>query len=158
LRPTKPLYKTKRRRKWLPAALILTHSSPANENHSSIRSTKRFSPSASEHPLAAAIVAGAEECKVALSPAEAFESVTGKGVKARVDGVAVMLGNRKLLDDAGVNVDALAEPAESGRADGQTVMFVAVDGDAAGIIGVADPIKETTPERSANCIGKTIEW
>ena len=101
---------------------------------------------ASEHPLAAAIVAGAQERKVELSAVEAFESVTGKGVKARVDGALVLLGNRKLMDDAKVNVDALVEAAEAGRSDGQTVMFVAVDGKAAGLIGVADPIKETTPE------------
>jgi Cu+-exporting ATPase len=101
---------------------------------------------ASEHPLAAAIVAGAEERKVALSPVDAFESITGKGVRARVDGAVVLLGNRKLMDDAGVNVDALAGAAESGRADGHTVMFVAVNGNAAGLLGVADPIKETTPE------------
>ena len=101
---------------------------------------------ASEHPLAAAIVAGAEERKVALSPAEAFESITGKGVKARVEGALVLLGNRKLMDDAGIKMDALTAAAESGRADGQTVMFVAVDGVAAGLIGVADPVKETTPE------------
>ena len=101
---------------------------------------------ASEHPLAAAIVAGAQERKVELSPVEAFESVTGKGVKARVDGALVLLGNRKLMDDAKVNVDALVEAAESGRGDGQTVMFVAVDGKAAGLIGVADPVKQTTPE------------
>src|SRR5580704_6695309 len=73
---------------------------------------------ASEHPLASAIVKGAEERKVALSSAEAFESITGKGVKARVEGVVVLLGNRKLMDDAGVDVDTLAAAAESGRADG----------------------------------------
>jgi Cu+-exporting ATPase len=101
---------------------------------------------ASEHPLAAAIVAGAEARSIQLSSAEAFESVTGKGVKARVEGVVVLLGNRKLMEDAQVNVEPLAEAAESGRGDGQTVMFVAVDGKAAGLIGVADPIKETTPE------------
>jgi Cu+-exporting ATPase len=101
---------------------------------------------ASEHPLATAIVAGAEERKVALSPVEAFESITGKGVKARVEGALVLLGNRKLMDEAGIKIDALAAAAETGRADGQTVMFVAVDGVAAGLIGVADPIKETTPE------------
>jgi len=101
---------------------------------------------ASEHPLAAAIVTGAEERKLARSPAEDFESITGKGVKARVEGALVLLGNRKLMDDAGIKVDALAVLAESGRADGQTVMFVAVDGVAAGLIGVADPVKETTPE------------
>jgi Cu+-exporting ATPase len=101
---------------------------------------------ASEHPLAAAIVTGAEERKVALSPAEDFESITGKGVKARVEGALVLLGNRKLMDDAGIKVNSLGASAESGRDDGQTVMFVAVDGIAAGLIGVADPVKETTPE------------
>ena len=100
----------------------------------------------SEHPLAAAIVAGAEERKIQLSSIEAFESVTGKGVKARVDGKVVALGNRKLMDDAGVAVEPLSAAAEVLRADGQTVMFVAVDGKAAGLLGVADPIKETTLE------------
>jgi Cu+-exporting ATPase len=100
----------------------------------------------SEHPLAAAIVAGAEERKLQFSSAEAFESVTGKGVKARVDGKLVTLGNRKLMDDAGVAVEPLSAAAEALRADGQTVMFVAVDGKAAGLLGVADPIKETTLE------------
>ena len=101
---------------------------------------------ASEHPLAAAIVGGAEARNVQILSAEAFESVTGKGVKASIDGVMVLLGNRKLMEDAQVKVDPLIEAAESGRADGQTVMFVAVNGKAAGLIGVADPIKETTPE------------
>jgi Cu+-exporting ATPase len=101
---------------------------------------------ASEHPLAAAIVAGAEERGIQLSPAEGFESVTGKGVRARVDRAAVALGNRKLMEEANVSLGALADTAEDLRADGQTVMFVAVDGKPAGLVGVADPIKETTPE------------
>jgi Cu+-exporting ATPase len=101
---------------------------------------------ASEHPLAASIVAGAEERGVQLTSADAFESVTGQGVKARVDGALVALGNRKLMEGANVPVDALADAAEASRSDGQTVMFVAVDGKAAGLIGVADPIKQTTPE------------
>jgi P-type Cu+ transporter len=101
---------------------------------------------ASEHPLAAAIVAGAQARGVVLSSAEAFESVTGQGVKATVDGARVVLGNRKLMDDAKIAVEHLAEIAEAMRADGQTLMFVAVDGKAAGLIGVADPIKATTPE------------
>jgi len=100
----------------------------------------------SEHPLAAAIVTGAEERKIQLTSVEAFESVTGKGVKASVDGRLVALGNRKLMDDAGVAVEPLSAAAEALRADGQTVMFVAVDGKAAGLLGVADPIKETTLE------------
>jgi Cu+-exporting ATPase len=100
----------------------------------------------SEHPLAAAIVAGADKRGIKLSTAEVFESVTGKGVKARIDGKLVALGNRKLMDDAGVMVEPLSAAAEALRTDGQTVMFVAVDGKAAGLLGVADPIKETTPE------------
>ena len=101
---------------------------------------------ASEHPLAAAIVAGAEERKIPLASAEAFESVTGKGVKARIEGKLVALGNQKLMEDAGVGVEPLSTAAEALRADGQTVMFVAIDGKAAGLLGVADPIKETTLE------------
>jgi Cu+-exporting ATPase len=100
----------------------------------------------SEHPLAAAIVKGAEARGLTLANAEGFESITGKGVKGRVDGREVVLGNRALLDSLGVDPGGLVERAESLRADAQTVMFVAVDGRAAGLIGVADPIKESTPE------------
>jgi Cu+-exporting ATPase len=101
---------------------------------------------ASEHPLAAAIVAGAEERKIQLASAEAFESVTGKGVKARIDGKLVALGNQKLMEESGVAIEALSAAAEGLRADGQTAMFVAVEGKAAGLLGVADPIKETSAE------------
>ena len=100
----------------------------------------------SEHPLAAAIVKGAEEREVTLSQAEAFESVTGKGVTGRVDGRKVALGNRALLESLGIDPGGLADQAEALRTDAQTVMFVAMDGQAAGLIGVADPIKESTPE------------
>jgi Cu+-exporting ATPase len=100
----------------------------------------------SEHPLAAAIVQGAEERKVALANAEAFDSVTGKGVKGRVDGREVALGNRALMESLGVDASHLVARAEELRADGQTVMFVAVDGKPAGLVGVADPIKDSTPE------------
>ena len=100
----------------------------------------------SEHPLAAAIVTGAEARGVQLTNAEHFESVTGKGVKGRLDGRAVALGNRPLMDDVGADVGALADAADALRREGQTVMFVAVDGRSAGFVGVADPIKETTPE------------
>ena len=111
---------------------------------------------ASEHPLAAAIVAGAQARGVALSSTEGFESVTGEGVRARVDGARVVLGNRKMMDDATVGVEALVEIADAMRADGQTVMFVAVDGKAAGLIGVADPIKATTPEAIRELHGEGI--
>jgi Cu+-exporting ATPase len=104
---------------------------------------------ASEHPLAAAIVAGAESRGVTLSPVEAFESVTGKGVRGRIGGQLVVLGNRGLMEEAGADMQSLTETAESLRADGQTVMFAAVDGRAAGLLGVTDPIKPTTPEAIA---------
>ncbi len=101
---------------------------------------------ASEHPLAAAIVAGTEARGITLSPVEAFESVTGKGVQGRVEGIQVTLGNQKMMEASGVELGGLAETAESLRADGQTVMFVGANGKAAGLIGVADPIKATSQE------------
>jgi Cu+-exporting ATPase len=100
----------------------------------------------SEHPLAAAIVAGAEQRGIALAAVEAFHSVTGKGVRGRVGGTDVALGNGKFLEELKVPNDNLSQRAEAMRADGQTVLFVAVNGKAAGLLGVADPIKETTPE------------
>jgi len=100
----------------------------------------------SEHPLAAAILAGAAERGVPVAAVSAFRSVTGKGVVGRVDGRAVALGNLRLMQDSGVAVGALAADADALRAEGQTVVFVAVDGRAAGLVGVADPIKPSTPE------------
>jgi Cu+-exporting ATPase len=100
----------------------------------------------SEHPLAAAIVAGAMERGVALTSAEDFRSVTGKGVVGRVDKQQVALGNARLMEDGGVSLQDLVQRAESLRRDGQTVMFIAVDGRPAGLVGVADPIKPTTRE------------
>ncbi|MDO8794301.1 MAG: heavy metal translocating P-type ATPase [Vicinamibacterales bacterium] len=100
----------------------------------------------SEHPLAAAIVKGAEARGLALVNAEGFESITGKGVKGRVNGRTVALGNQALMESLGIDARALAERAEGLRADAQTVMFVAIDGAAAGLVGVADPIKESTPD------------
>ena len=100
----------------------------------------------SEHPLAAAIVAGAEERRVELSGAESFESLTGKGVQGQIDGRRVALGNVRLLEDLQIDPQPLQEQAETVRKEGQTAMFVAIDGELAGLIGVADPIKETTPE------------
>ena len=100
----------------------------------------------SEHPLAAAIVSGAQERGVEVVNTQSFESVTGKGVKGQVDGHLIALGNHSLLKDLGIDPRELAGQAEKFRADGQTVMFVAIDGKAAGLVGVADPIKESTPE------------
>jgi Cu+-exporting ATPase len=100
----------------------------------------------SEHPLAAAIVKGAEERGVTIAPAQEFESLTGRGIRGRVDNVRVALGNRKLLDELGVDAGEAAQRAETMRADGQTVMFVVADRKVIGLLGVADPIKPTTPE------------
>jgi Cu+-exporting ATPase len=100
----------------------------------------------SEHPLAEAIVRGAQDREVTLSPTDNFESVTGKGVTGKVEGRSVALGNVKLLESLGIDPADLPMIAEAGRAEGQTVMFVAIDGQAAGLIGVADPIKDSTPE------------
>ncbi|MEO8261536.1 MAG: heavy metal translocating P-type ATPase [Pseudolysinimonas sp.] len=100
----------------------------------------------SEHPLAAAIVNGSEERSVDLGEATGFESVTGKGVRGNVDGRAVALGNLALMTQLKIELGGLAEKAEALRVAGQTVMFIAVDGKPAGFVGVADPIKESTPE------------
>ncbi|MGA7792475.1 MAG: heavy metal translocating P-type ATPase [Candidatus Acidiferrales bacterium] len=101
----------------------------------------------SEHPLAAAIVKGSQDRGVTpVGSAEAFESLTGRGVRGRVDGRAVALGNQKLLEEMHADAGTLAAKAEALRADGQTVMFVSVDGKIAGLVAVADPIKKTTAE------------
>ncbi len=100
----------------------------------------------SEHPLAAAIVTGAESRGIQLADTEEFESLTGRGVKGHVEDMPVALGNRKLVEDLNVDLDGLEERAEAMRADAQTVMFVVVDGRLAGLLGVADPIKDTTLE------------
>ncbi len=100
----------------------------------------------SEHPLAAAIVAGAKDRGVELAEATDFESVTGKGLVGRIDGKQVMLGNRKILDDAHIDPGPLAQKAEELRAEGQTVMFVAIGDKPVGLLGVADPIKDSTRE------------
>ena len=100
----------------------------------------------SEHPLAAAIVRGADERGTTLVEAGNFQSVTGKGVTGTVEGRAIALGNRALMSDFDVDLGTLGDKAEELRAEGQTVMFVAIDGKFAGLVGVADPIKESTPE------------
>jgi Cu+-exporting ATPase len=100
---------------------------------------------ASEHPLAAAIVKGAEQRGIAPARAESFESRTGSGVIGRVDGHTVALGNRRLLEELGVSARKLEERAEALRADGATVLFAAIDGKPAGLIAIADPIKPSTP-------------
>jgi Cu+-exporting ATPase len=104
---------------------------------------------ASEHPLAEAIVNGAEARGVQLVKVADFQSITGKGVTGVVDDHLVAVGNLKLLESLNIDAGNLAQLADSQRADGNTVMLVAINGKAAGLIGVADPIKESTPEAIA---------
>jgi Cu+-exporting ATPase len=99
---------------------------------------------ASEHPLAAAIVADALEKKLALAPVEDFDSPVGKGVVGTVDGTKVVCGSAKFLAEHGIDVAALGGQAESVRAQAATVIFVGLDGKLAGFVGIADPIKATT--------------
>lgn len=98
----------------------------------------------SEHPLAEAIVSGAEERGLSLAKAEDFDAVTGKGVKGSVDGKSVALGNAKLLADLGIDAAGFSEAADARREEGETVMFVVIGEAVAGLVTVADPIKETT--------------
>jgi Cu+-exporting ATPase len=104
---------------------------------------------ASEHPLAAAILGGARSRGIAVPAASSFESVTGKGVRGAVDGHQVVAGNAALLSDHGVDIGAFEEHARALRGGGQTVMLLAIDGKAAGVIGVADPVKESAREAVA---------
>ncbi|MDP6804357.1 MAG: copper-translocating P-type ATPase, partial [Rhodospirillales bacterium] len=100
----------------------------------------------SEHPLAAAIVAGARDSGVALAEASKFESKTGKGVQGMIDGRFVALGNAAMMAELGVDLQTAAARTDDLRADGQTVMFLAVDETLSGYLGVADPVKDSTPE------------
>jgi Cu+-exporting ATPase len=101
---------------------------------------------ASEHPLAAAIVQGAQEKDIKLTAVSEFRSITGKGVTGTVEGRAVVLGNLKLFEELHLDAGELPVRAEALRGDGQTVMLLAIDGKSAGLIGVADPVKESTLE------------
>jgi Cu+-exporting ATPase len=98
----------------------------------------------SEHPLAEAIIAGAEERGVTVGSAADFDAVTGKGVKGTVSGEAVALGNGAMMEAEGIDADAAADEADRLRGDGKTVMLVAVGGKVAGMVAVADPVKEST--------------
>ncbi|HSG63966.1 MAG TPA: heavy metal translocating P-type ATPase, partial [Gammaproteobacteria bacterium] len=100
---------------------------------------------ASEHPLAAAIVAGARDRSLELGETAGFEATTGKGASGTVRGRRVLVGNAALMEAATVDIAALTAHAEELRGNGQTVMFVAIDGKVSGLLGVADPIKESTP-------------
>ena len=127
-----------------PKLVTVTPSPGVNE-----RELLRFAASlerASEHPLAAAIVAGAVERGIEIVNATSFESITGKGVKGNIEGHEISLGNSALMEELRIELGEMAAQAEKFRADGQTVMFVTLDGKMAGLVGVADPIKESTPE------------
>jgi P-type Cu+ transporter len=100
----------------------------------------------SEHPLAEAIVKGAEAKKLTLTDVEGFSSTTGKGVKGTISGKLVAVGNVELFRDLSVDPAPLLDKAEALRKEGQTVMLVAVDGKAAGLVSVSDPIKDSTPD------------
>lgn len=101
---------------------------------------------ASEHPLAAAIVNGAQEKGLTLTAVEAFRSITGMGVTGTVEGRVVALGNLKLFEELKIDAGELQAQAAVLRSDGQTVMLIAIDGKSAGLIGVADPVKTSTPD------------
>ena len=104
----------------------------------------------SEHPLAEAIVRAAHDQDLELPKALDFEAITGKGVKGQVSGAKVALGNSKMMEAIGADITPLTEGADNLRAQGATAMFVAVNGKAAGVIAVSDPIKDTTPEAIQN--------
>ena len=99
----------------------------------------------SEHPLAAAIVRSATERGLSLAPVENFDSPVGKGVTGSVDGRKLVIGNRRIMTEAGIETSSLDQGADELRREGATAIFVAIDGKAAGIIAIADPIKATTP-------------
>ncbi|WP_374546428.1 heavy metal translocating P-type ATPase [Rhodoblastus sp.] len=100
---------------------------------------------ASEHPLARAIVAAAEARGLALVPVENFDSPTGRGALGVVEGRAILLGNAPFLSESGISTEGLAKEADRLRADGATAIFIAIDGKAAAIFAIADPVKATTP-------------
>ena len=104
---------------------------------------------ASEHPLAAAIAKGAMERGVELVNPGDFSSSTGKGVLGKVEGKLIAVGNRRFVEEQGAALDQSLNTADALRTEGQTVMFVAVDGQLVGLVGVADPIKSSTPEALA---------
>ncbi|MEZ4366403.1 MAG: HAD family hydrolase [Kofleriaceae bacterium] len=105
----------------------------------------------SEHPLAAAIVAGAEARGLAVPTAQAFTSITGKGVRGTVDGQEVALGNAALMAELGVALGEREADAEALRADGQTAVFVAIDGRSAGVLAGLIRSRRAPPPRSRRC-------
>jgi len=111
----------------------------------------------SEHPLAAAIVRGAQARGLGLHPVAEFQSLTGHGVQGEIDGHRVAVGNLRLLEALGADPAPLTDHAERLRTDGQTAMYVAIDGRAAGVLGVSDAIKASTPEAVAALHGMGLK-
>jgi len=103
----------------------------------------------SEHPLAAAILAAAKERRIAIGKASDFKAISGQGVSGTVAGKAVLFGNQRLMDASGIALGTLADAARTGRDNGETVMFIAIDGKAAGLIAVADPIRPSSADAIA---------
>ena len=111
----------------------------------------------SEHPLASAIVIGAKDRSASLTKSENFISITGKGASGSVGGRVVLIGNKALMDDSNISLGEQVAEADALRSDGQTVMYVALDGKFAGLLGVMDPIKESTMQAIKNLKGLGIE-
>jgi len=112
---------------------------------------------ASEHPLASAIVAGAKEKGATLTKSEKFNSITGKGASGSIGGRLVSIGNKALMDDSKIPLGEHEAKADALRSDGQTVMYVALDGKFAGLLGVMDPIKDSTIQAIKNLKALGIE-
>lgn len=124
----------------------LTSVVPADVDEDELLALAASLEKSSEHPLAAAIVAGAEKRGITLLEVKDFDSHTGKGVSGTINGKAVLLGNLKLMEDFNIDVTSLAARVEEMSKEAQTVMFVGVNGRLGGLVAVADPIKESTPE------------
>lgn len=111
----------------------------------------------SEHPLAAAIVAGAKDRNIGIPDASGFDSITGQGIRAQVNGRTVLVGNSRLLTEAGIDVSHLNADLEALAADGKTPMLAAVDGRPAGVVGVADTIKDSSAAAIADLVARGID-
>ncbi len=136
--------------------LVAVQSEPGFDDDNILRMAASLEK-ASEHPLAEAIVKGADDKGIELAQTDDFQSVTGMGVTGKVDGKAVALGNITLMQSLNIDVGNLPQIADVQRAEGQTVMLLAIDNKAAGLIGVADPIKETTPKAIADLHAEGVE-
>jgi len=125
-------------------SVVAIRTATGNEEAELLRMTASLERS-SEHPLAAAIVRSAKERDLYLAPVENFNSPVGKGVTGSVDGRKLVIGNRRIMTEAGIDTSSLDHCADELRREGATAIFVGIDGKAAGILAIADPIKATTP-------------